>query len=53
MQFDTMKKGYNRYQVDAAINNLEEEVSSLQKRLEAYNSQMEADKAKIMELSNK
>lgn len=53
MQFDTMKKGYNRYQVDVAISSLEEEVSSLKKRLEAYNSQMEADKIKIIELTNK
>ncbi|NBK97326.1 MAG: cell division protein DivIVA [Erysipelotrichia bacterium] len=48
-----MKKGYNRYQVDSAIHNLEEEVSVLQKRLEASNSQMEADKEKIMELNLK
>lgn len=53
VQFDTMKKGYNRYQVDMAISHLEEETEALRKRIEAYESQLQADQAKINELTSK
>ncbi len=48
MPFDTMKKGYNRYQVDMAINNLQEEIETLKKRVEAYELQSQEDKAKLL-----
>ena len=47
MPFDTMKKGYNRYQVDMAITNLEAEIETLKKRIEAYELQSQEDKAKL------
>ena len=53
MQFDTMRKGYNRYQVDMAIHNLEEELDCLKKRVEAYELQSEEDKQKVVALNAK
>lgn len=45
-----MRKGYNRYQVDMAIHNLEEENAALKKNLEAYRLQSEEDQNKILSL---
>ena len=39
--FDTMKNGYNRYQVDDYIHSLAEEIESLRKKLECNNVMME------------
>ena len=39
--FDTMKNGYNRYQVDDYIHSLAEEIESLRKKLEYNNVMME------------
>lgn len=47
MQFDTMKKGYNRFQVDDAIDKLQQEVENLTRKLEVYKKQSEEDKKRI------
>ena len=39
--FETMKNGYNRYQVDDYIHSLAEEIESLRKKLECNNVMME------------
>ena len=39
--FDTMKNGYNRYQVDDYIHSLAEEIDSLRNKLECNNVMME------------
>lgn len=48
-----MFKGYNRYQVDDTIANLNEEVSQLQKKVEVYKRQGEEDALKIKSLEEK
>lgn len=53
MSFDTMKKGYNRYQVDMAMNNLQEEIETLKKRIEAYELQSQEDKAKLASVNTR
>ncbi|MDF9825033.1 cell division initiation protein [Breznakia sp. PF5-3] len=43
MQFDTMNKGYNRFQVDDALSKAQEEIDELKKKLDAYKKQSEED----------
>lgn len=47
MQFDTMKQGYNRFQVDDAFAKAQEEIDELTKKLEAYKKQEEDSARKI------
>lgn len=53
MQFDTMKNGYNRYQVDDEIASLKQTIDSLQRQLSAYRKQSEMEQEKLMELRTK
>lgn len=53
MKFDTMKNGYNRYQVDDAILKLSEENTLLKSKLDAYISQSEIDQKKYEQLLEK
>lgn len=50
MKFDTMKNGYNRYQVDDEIQNLSEKITSLERQLAAYEKQSELEKKKYADL---
>lgn len=47
MKFDTMKKGYNRFQVDDAISKAQEKIDDLEKKLDVYKKQTEEDAKKI------
>lgn len=53
MQFDTMKNGYNRYQVDDEIASLKQTIDSLQRQLSAYRKQSEMEQEKLIELRTK
>ena len=53
MKFDTMFKGYNRYQVDDTISALNEELEQLKKEVDAYKRQCEEDAKKISMLEEK
>ncbi len=48
-----MKFGYNRYQVDDKVQELNAEIELLQRQLNAYQKQGEADASQILELRNK
>ena len=41
VKFDTMRNGYNRYQVDAKVAQLTNEVETLQKKLDLYISRLD------------
>lgn len=41
VKFDTMRNGYNRYQVDDKVAQLIHEVETLQKKLDLYSSRLE------------
>ena len=41
VKFDTMRNGYNRYQVDDKVTQLIHEVETLQKKLDLYTSRLE------------
>lgn len=41
VRFESMKNGYNRYQVDDKIEQLMNEITSLQKKVELYSSRLE------------
>ncbi len=41
IKFETMKNGYNRYQVDDKISQLTEEIESLQTKLTLYSNRLE------------
>jgi len=47
MQFDTMKQGYNRFQVDDALAKAQEEIDKLTRKLEAYKRQEEENVRKL------
>lgn len=53
MQFDTMNKGYNRFQVDDALAKLQEEIETLTKKLDAYKKQGEEDQKRIQMYKDK
>ncbi len=40
-KFETMRNGYNRYQVDDKVSQLEHEVETLTKKLELYSTRLE------------
>lgn len=40
-KFETMKNGYNRYQVDAMVSQLTEQIDTLEKKLELYSNRLE------------
>lgn len=42
IQFETMKNGYNRYQVDDRMTRMSEEIESLQKKLDLYHARCES-----------
>lgn len=41
INFDTMKNGYNRYQVDDKITQLTSEIETLQKKLDLYSTRLD------------
>lgn len=53
MKFDTMRNGYNRYQVDDAIHRFKEEEELLKRQLEAFRLQSEEDKKSYETLKKK
>ncbi len=53
MSFDIMKTGYNRYQVDDTMNELNAELALLKRQVSAYQKQSEEDALQIQELKTK
>ena len=41
VKFDTMKNGYNRYQVDDKITQLTSEIETLQKKVDLYSARLD------------
>ena len=41
VRFESMKNGYNRYQVDDKIEQLTQEIATLQKKLELYSARLD------------
>ena len=41
IKFETMRNGYNRYQVDDKISQLTEEIETLQKKLSLYSNRLD------------
>ena len=41
IQFETMRNGYNRYQVDDCIGRMSDELDDLKKKLELYTERCE------------
>lgn len=53
MSFDIMKSGYNRFQVDDALNELNTELAMLRRQVSAYQKQSKEDENQIQELKTK
>ncbi len=53
MKFDTMKNGYNRFQVDDELNKAYEMIEKLQRQVSAYQKQSEIEKHQFEIISKK
>ncbi len=53
MEFDRVKNGYNRYQVDSELAAKNQEIDDLQRKLLAYKKQNEENDRKIEEIGRK
>mgnify|MGYP006932496390 CR=1 FL=1 len=53
MEFDRVKNGYNRYQVDSELAAKNQEIDELQRKLLAYKKQNEENDRKIEEIGRR
>lgn len=52
-KFETMKNGYNRYQVDAMISQLTEQIDTLEKKLQLYTNRLDEVEEKAKDYKEK